>query len=147
MNRAMALALVAALFALPVAAGAQTKPKAPSGKWTFVFQGTGTVKVKEKKLTTVSILPRGASTNCGTARVKLKVVHSLTTVTRAGVTNWIVGKPTPKKADAYQPVKTKFAIDGKIVSGKIRAIWREGNKYGSVDFHYGDCLLQASFSK
>ena len=146
MTRLLALALVLAL-AVPVAAGAQSKPKAPSGKWSFVFQGVGSLKVKDKRLTSLSITPEGASTNCGTSKVKLKVVHSLTTVTRAGVTNWIVGKPTPKKADAYQPVKTKFAIDGKIVSGRIRVIWREDRKSGSAELYYGDCHLDASFQK
>ncbi|HEX8646375.1 MAG TPA: hypothetical protein VF715_05705 [Thermoleophilaceae bacterium] len=146
MTRVIALALALAL-AVPLAAGAAGKPKAPSGKWTFVFQGTGSLRVKEKKLTSLSVTPEGASTACGTARIKLKVVHSLTTVTRAGVTNWIVGKPTPKKTDAYQPVKTKFAIDGKIVSGKIRAIWFEGNRTGSAELYFGDCHLDASFNK
>ena len=146
MTRALALA-VAALLALPLVAGAQTKPKAPSGKWTFVFQGTGSLRVKEKKLTSLSVTPKDASTACGTSRIKLKVVHSLTTVSRAGVTNWIVGKPTPKKVDAYQPVKTKFAIDGKIVSGKIRALWYEGNKTGSAELFFGTCHLDASFQK
>jgi hypothetical protein len=142
----MALALALAL-AVPLAAGAQSKPKAPSGKWSFVFQGTGTLKVKDKKLTSLSVTPDGASTACGTAKIKLKVVHSLTTVTRAGVTNWIVGKPTPKKVEAYQPVKTKFAIDGKIVKGKIRVLWREDRKSGSAELYFGDCHLDASFQK
>jgi hypothetical protein len=146
MTRALALA-TAALLALPLAAGAQSKPKAPSGKWTFVFQGTGSLRVKDKKLASLSITPKGASTACGTAKIKLKVVHSLTTVSRAGVTNWIVGRPTPKKVDAYQPVKTKFAIDGQIVSGKIRAIWREDRKTGDAELFFGDCHLDASFSK
>lgn len=142
----MAIALAAALM-LPVVAGAQSKPKAPSGKWSIVFQGTGSLRVKEKKLTTLSVTPKGASTACGTAKIKLKVVHSLTTVTRAGVTNWIVGKPTPKKVDAYQPVKTKFAIDGKTVSGKIRVLWYEGNRTGSAELFFGDCHLDTSFQK
>lgn len=146
MTRIVALAVALAL-AVPIAAVAQSKPKAPSGKWSFVFQGTGSLRVKEKKLTTLSVIPKGASTACGTARIKLKVVHSLTTVTRAGVTNWIVGKPTPKKVDAYQPVKTKFAIEGKIVSGKIRVIWSEGNRTGSAELYFGDCHLDASFQK
>ena len=146
MTRVMALALALALV-VPIAAGAQSKPKAPSGKWSIVFQGTGSLRVKERKLTTLSVIPKDASTACGTARIKLKVVHSLTTVTRAGVTNWIVGKPTPKKVDAYQFVKTKFAIDGKTVSGKIRALWREGNRYGSAQLYFGECLLDVSFQK
>ena len=146
MTRVMALALALAL-AIPIAAAAQSKPKAPSGKWSIVFQGTGSLRVKEKKLTSLSVTPKDASTSCGTARIKLKVVHSLTTVTRAGATNWIVGKPTPKKTDAYQPVKTKFAIDGKIVSGKIRVIWYEGNKTGGAELFFGDCHLDTSFQK
>jgi hypothetical protein len=145
-TRVIALALALAL-AVPVAAGAQSKPKAPSGKWSIVFQGSGSLRVKGKKLTSLSVTPKDASTSCGTAKVKLKVVHSLTTVTRAGYTNWIVGKPTPKKADAYQPVKTKFAIDGKTVSGKIRVLWQQDRRTGSAELFYGTCVLDTSFQK
>ena len=145
MSRTIALALAVALCAPATAAAAA--PKAPSGKWKVVFHGEGTVKVKDRKLTSISIVPKDDDTACGTARIKLKVVHSLTTVTRAGVTNWIVGKPTPKKADAYQLVKTKFAIDGEIVSGKIRMLWHEGNKTGSGEFVFGGCQLDFAFQK
>lgn len=145
MTRVAALVLTLALC-VPVAASAAA-PKAPSGKWKIVFHGDGTLKVKDRRLTSLSVVPKDDDTACGTTRVKLKVVHSLTTVTRAGYTNWIVGKPTPKKADAYQLVKTKLAIDGKIVAGKIRILWQEGNKTGSGELVYGDCSLDFAFQK
>ena len=146
MTRMIALALVACV-ALPAAATAQTKPKAPSGKYTIKYRGTGSLKVKEKKLTSLSVLPNAddQSTSCGTSTVKLKAVHSLTTVTRAGVTNWIVGKPTPKKADAFQYVKTKILRDGEVTTAKIRVIWN--GKSGRVQIEYGTCVLDVDFVK
>jgi hypothetical protein len=74
-------------------------------------------------------------------------VHSLTTVSRAGVTNWIVGKPTPKKADAYQLVNTKIAVSGEVRKAKIKMLWREGNKFGSGHLAFGDCGLDFDYSK
>lgn len=146
MTRSIALAL-AAVLAVPALAGAQSKPKPPSGKFKVVFHGDGSLRVKDKKLTTLSIVPKDDDTACGTAKVKLKVVHSLTTVTRAGVTNWIVGKPTPKKADAYQLVNTKIALGGEVRKAKIKMLWREGNKFGSGQLVFGNCSLDFDYSK
>lgn len=147
MTRVLALALAAAL-AVPCVAAGQAKPKAPSGKYKVVFHGTGSLRVKDKKLTSLSIVPKDDDTACGTSTVKLKVVHTLTTVTRAGYTNWIVGKPTPKKADAYQLVKTKVAIGGKTISAKIKVLWYDDNiKSGAGQLVYGQCDLDFAFQK
>ena len=145
MTRIVALAIAAALV-VPAVAGAAT-PKPPSGKYKVSFHGTGSLRVKEKKLTSLSIVPKDDDTACGTAGIKLRTVHSLTTVTRAGVTNWIVGKATPTKADAYQLVKTKIRIDGVDQKAKIKLLWREGNKFGSGQLAFGGCELDFDFTK
>ena len=146
MARVLVLAL-AAVLALPALAGAAFTPKAPSGKFKVVFHGDGSLRVKDKKLTTLTIVPKDDDTACGTAKIKLEVVHTLTTVSRAGYTNWIVGKPTPKKADAYQLVKTKLSIAGETVSAKIRMLWRDDGKSGSGELVFGGCGLDFAFQK
>jgi hypothetical protein len=146
-TRVLALALTAAL-AVPCVAAGQATPKAPSGKYKVVFHGTGSLRVKDKKLTSLSIVPKDDDTACGTSTIKLKVVHTLTTVTRAGYTNWIVGKPTPKKTDAYQLVKTKIGIAGKTINAKIKVLWYDDNiKSGTGEIVFGDCDLQFNFAK
>ena len=146
MTRILVLALATAL-AVPSLAAAAT-PKAPSGKYKMVFHGTGSLRVKDKKLTSLSIVPKDDDTACGTAKIKVNVVHTLTTVTRAGYTNWIVGKATPKEYDAYQLVKTKLMIDGKTIKGKIKLLWQDDNiKSGSGQIVFGDCGLDFNFQK
>jgi len=144
--RWIAVALTIAL-AVPALATAAT-PKAPSGKYKLASGGTGSLKVKNKKLTSVSVVPKDASAACGTAKITVNVVHSLTTVTKAGYTNWIVGKATPKKGDGYQLVKTKFVIGGVKVSGKLRILWYDdGIKSGRGEMTFRECDWNFAFAK
>jgi hypothetical protein len=145
-TRLIALALAAAL-AVPCIAAGQAKPKAPSGKFKVVSNGKGSLRVTDKKLVSLTILPQDGDTVCGPERIILTMEHTLTTVSRAGVTNWIVGKPTPQKTDAYQLVKTTLASGRKRLAGKIKMLWHENGKSGIGRVVFGDCGLDFAFQR
>jgi hypothetical protein len=145
-TRLVALALAAALAVPALAAAAAPKP--PSGKYRIDYNGTGSMRVKDKVLTALSVVPKDQPAACGTGTIKLKSTHKLTTATRAGYTNWIVGKNTPKTSSGYSLVKGTFAFGGKTVAGKIKVLWFDDNlKTGDGEIVVGDCDLHFSFQK
>jgi hypothetical protein len=148
MTRTLALFLAAAV-AVPAAAAAQTTPKAPSGKYKVVFHGTGSVRVKDKKVVSASVIPKDDDTACGTERITLKgTPYKLSIATRGGYRLWIVGKNTPKSSDGYSLIKAKFLFGGETVSGKVKMIWNDdASRSGSGVFAIGGCELDFNFRK
>ena len=148
MTRILALA-VAALVAVPATTAAQSKPKPPSGKYKIVFHGSGSLRVKDKKLVSAAIVPKDEDTACGTTKITLKgTPYSLSIASRGGYSSWIVGKNAPKTSDGYKPVKAKFLLGGKTVSGKLKMLWNDDQlKSGSGNFTIGDCGLDFNFQK
>jgi hypothetical protein len=148
MTRTLALFLAAALSA-PAAATAQTTPKAPSGKYKVVFHGTGSVRVKDKKVISAAVIPKDDDTACGTDKITLKgTPYKLSIATRGGYRRWIVGKNAPSSSDGYNLIKAKFLFGGKTVSGKVKMLWNDDPaKTGSGVFAIGGCELDFSFQK
>jgi hypothetical protein len=158
MNRTLALALAVAL-AVAASATAQYPPQKPKGKYKLRFLTTGTVTVKDKKLTAISaVTERGSDERkaCG-KKIKLMKVHRITTLRTntefdpdAPKRRWIVGKAVSAGSyDELEFVKTKFRLKGETVRGKIEAIWgkTDSQKTGSAQIRAGKCELQLDFFK
>jgi hypothetical protein len=145
----LAVLAIAALLAVPPVAAAVTNPPVPSGKYKLRSAGTGSLRVKDKVLTSLSIAPTPDAFNmCAAGTIKLKTTHKLTIAARNGYRSWIVGKNTPKTSSGYSLIKTKVAVGGKTVKAKIKLIWFDDNlKTGDGELVVGACDLYFSFQK
>jgi hypothetical protein len=133
-------AALVALVALSPAALAGSKPKPPTGTYAFDAEGSGSFRVAEKRVSRFAITPAAgglSSEACGTAKIRVKGRLRLGTVTSAGYTSWIFGRPSGNDAI---PKRVTVVAGGKEVPGRLKLIFDYDNvRKGSGSLKFGDC--------
>jgi hypothetical protein len=136
----------------PALALAIVLPARPAaGKWTIYGGGGFTVNPARTSVSNVTLKP-GSTSGCGTAKISVAGTQKLTTVSRGGVTNWMVGTTSLRATELLSGVgaiKVKVHQGGHVKTGKLALLFAVGgyarDNEGALEF--GACSLSFSPKK
>lgn len=123
-----------------------TPPRPSAGRWTAsamfdVSQGRFELTRGGKQLATLRLTPASeVADGCGTAELKVAGRKKLTTSSRAGKGEWIVGKRAPSEPDGANPVPVRAAQAGKTVTGTLELRF-DARRHASGELRFGGCRL------
>jgi hypothetical protein len=88
-------------------------------------------------------LKPGPDDGCGTGRITVLGSQRLTTASRGGYTNWLVGKSTPKTSSGVTPIKVKIRQAGQTMTGTLDIVFAVGGtkRDNDGDLTFGGCVL------
>jgi hypothetical protein len=136
----MTLATVA--VAPSFATAASVPPRPAAGKWKIGSSGGFTVAHNRKSISGLHLTP-GAEEGCGTGTITVSGSQKLTTTSRGGVTNWIVGKGTPKTSGGVSTVAVTVQQAGQTLAGRLDIVFAVGGTKRDNDgeLSFGSCVL------
>lgn len=124
--RRVVAVLVASLVMFPALAIATVLPARPAaGKWTVYGGGEFTVNSARTSVSRLILKP-GSATGCGKGKISVAGTQKLTTVSRGGVTNWMVGTTSASATELISGVggiRVKVHQDGRVRTGKLALLF------------------------
>jgi hypothetical protein len=130
----------------PALALATVLPARPAaGKWTNYGGGGFTVNSARTSISHLILKP-GSTTGCGKGKISVAGTQKLTTVSRGGVTNWMVGTTSLRATELISGVgaiKVKVHQDGHVRTGKLAMLFAVAGEVRDNDgaLTFGDCSL------
>jgi hypothetical protein len=140
--RLIPVVVVLAVIA-PIATFASSAPPRPAaGKWKIGKTGGFTVAHSRKSISRFYLKP-APDDGCGTGKITVSGSQKLTTTTRGGYTNWLVGKSTPKTSSGVTPLKVRVHQAGQTMTGTLDIVFAVGGtkRDNDGDLAFGGCVL------
>jgi hypothetical protein len=136
------MALVSAVIAPVMAFASSAPPRPAAGKWKIGSAGGFTVSPNQKSISGLHLTP-GPEEGCGTGTITVSGTQKLTTTSRGGYTNWLVGKSTPKTSSGVSIVKVTIHQAGQTMTGGLDIVFAVGGTKRDNDgeLTFGTCQL------
>jgi len=150
--RGLITVLFVSSIVAPTLAFANLAPPRPAaGKWKIDDGGGFTVNRSRNSISSFSVKP-GGTAGCGTAEIRIAGEQKLSTVSRGGVTNWVVGRSSESGSaliSGVGTVKVKVHQGGHDKTGGLSLLFAvAGNPLdndGALTF--GGCTKYFDFEK
>ena len=140
--RLIAIILASAAIAPVVALASSAPPRPAAGRWKIGATGGFTVARSRKSISGLHLTP-GPEEGCGTGTITVVGTQKLTTTSRGGYTNWIVGKGTPKTSSGISQVKVTIRQGGQTMAGALDIVFDVGGvkRDNDGELSFGSCVL------
>jgi len=136
------MVLASAVIAPVVALASSAPPRPAAGKWKIGSTGGFTVSRNRKSISGLHLTP-GPEEGCGTGTITVSGTQKLTTTSRGGYTNWLVGKSTPKTSSGVSMVTVTIHQAGQTMTGGLDIVFAVGGTKRDNDgeLTFGSCVL------
>jgi hypothetical protein len=141
--RLLVTSVVASAVISPSIATASSVPSRPAaGRWKIGSHGGFIVAHNRKSISGLHLTP-GPEEGCGTGTITVSGTQRLTTTSRGGFTNWIVGKSTPKTSSGVSMVAVTVHQAGQTMAGRLDLVFAVGGTKRDNDgeLTFGSCVL------
>lgn len=142
-TRRLLTLVIASTVIAPVGALANSGPPRPAaGKWKIGSTGGFTVSHNQKSISGLHLAP-GPEEGCGTGTITVSGTQRLTTTSRGGYTNWLIGRSTPKTSSGVSTVKVTIHQAGQTMTGGLDIVFAVGGNKRDNDgeLTFGSCVL------
>jgi hypothetical protein len=143
-SRAVRLRILIAVLGiccvLAAVAEAALPPRPKAGHWKF--HGGGFTVSHDRKSVSGLHLNLSSSQACHSGDMSVSGKFRLTTTSRAGYTNWIVGHSAPKTSDGYTALRVTVHAGGHTISAQLKMIFAIGGTSSSNEgqLQVGGCF-------
>jgi hypothetical protein len=142
------LVIVAVCAIVPAVALAFTPPRPAAGNWKINGGGGFKISHDKKWLSSLHVKPSSAD-GCAKGTITVAGRQKLGTASRGGVTNWIVGRNTPRIGEGVSTSKVKVHQGGKTHKAGLDLIFGIAGFAGDNDgtLSFGTCLVSFTAHK